>query len=209
MNLCPCPQSASLTAFLRSDLNCNENLGQTRGVIVQRTKTGSTLNEITIATADPADVDTWTALEAASDSTKVVVLPSIVEVNVTAGEARTYGSGNQVAGGISVVIGSNPTAVTAKILSIKQSIIKTIKQYGCDNIAIFLIQENGAIVGLKDADTATKFRGIPAASFFVSDKVLGQYDTPDHNMMSWQFYPNWSDMLHVIKPNFDPIGTWL
>ena len=204
--ICPCPESAAITTITADD--CKEAIGQIQKFGIQRTKDGLTVNEIVIATTNPNLKATWTALKAAIDSTKVQFSPEIIETTHEAGEARTYGSGNQVLNGIPLVIGRNASPFTAAFDRIQQKIAKELKTYECEkNLSVFLIDENGIIWGkTDDVDTPTIFKGIPIESFFVSDKKLGGFDGVDQNMLSWSFKQNWSDdLLGVTPSDFDAL----
>ncbi len=198
---CACPPAAALTAIPADD--CFEQLGQIQKFMVQRTKDGSTINTITIATTNPNLLATWTALKAAVDNTKVVVSPFVNNPANEAGEAREFGSDNQVVDGAPILLGRQASVFTSEFYNIKQSIVSVIKGLECEKeLSVFLITESGNIVGLADDPSSpTTFKGIPIRSFFVSDKVLGNFDEPDRNFVRWSFLPNWSDLLYQVTPS--------
>lgn len=194
---CGCPAGAHL-----ADLNiaeCKESLGQVQKVIIQRRyKATGVLNEI-----PAANIKTKTgmaALAAAIDGTKIIISPYIQNPTTTPGEARTFGGGNQTLGGIEIVIGREPTPFEGVIYQEKQSTIKTMKTYSCEEIGVYLIDENGNIGAIADdPENPTKYSPIPIRSFFIGDKNLGGYEEPDSNSIRWSFLPNWSDNLVIIK----------
>lgn len=201
---CGCPAGAHLTDLTIEE--CKENFGQIQKVLFQRVyASAGTLNSI----ADPTKKASWTPLLSADDSTKVTVSPFIQGPTTTPGEARTFGSGNEVLGGIPIIIGSDPTSFTANIYQESQLIISQLKQYMCENIGVYLIDENGNIGCLvNDLSSPTKYMPIPVSSFFVGDKNLGGIENPDSNVISWNFFPNWSDKLYMIKRStldFNPL----
>ena len=198
---CGCPAGAHL-----ADLNiaeCKESLGQIQKIIIQR-RYGSqgVLNKI--AAADIITKTAMTALATAADGTKIIISPFIQNPTTTPGEARTFGGGNQTLGGIEIVIGREPTSFEGIIYQEKQSTIKTMKEYSCEEIGVYLIDENGNIGAIKEevtsnGTTTVSYLPIPIRSFFVGDKNLGGYEEPDNNAIKWSFLPNWSDNLEIVK----------
>ena len=78
------------------------------------------------------------------------------------------------------------------------------KEYSCEDIGVYLIDENGNIGAIKEETTSggtttVNYLPIPLRSFFVGDKNLGGYEEPDSNAIKWSFLPNWSDDLEIIK----------
>ena len=199
---CSCPLGAAIDT--PTVPTCLEDIGEIRAFILQRTLDGTVLNESVIATDDPALKATWTALTAAIDSTKAVFLADIGEAAISGGEPREVGTGQ---GGITIIKGSTPMNVTAQFQQIEQDVIRSYRSYQCEpNLSLYMINEFGQIVGLKDADVATTFRGIPIKSFHIGSKVLGGYGGYDYNPVSWTFLDGWSDYLYVVQPtDFDPL----
>lgn len=198
--LCSCPQDASIPNVPINE--CPESLGQVQKAILQRINSAAgTPNKFVIATANPNVLASWTPLLAASDGTKVVQTPYIQAPTTEPGAARTYGGGNETLGGIELIIGREPTSFTGNILQVSQDTIEALKQYQCENIGVYLVDEYGRIIGLTDDhDTPTEFYPIPLNGFFVGDKMLGGLESPDMNTIQWKFYPNWSDKLHIVTP---------
>lgn len=201
---CGCPIGAHI-ADLEID-ECKESLGQLQKVFFQRRyKTAGTLNSID----DPTKKASWSTLLSASDGTKVTVSPYIQNPSTEPGASRTFGSGNQVLGGVPIVLGREATAFTGTIYQESQKVIAQMKNYECEDIALWLIDENGNIGCLvDDFDDPIKYMPIPVRSFFVGDKSLGGYEEPDSNSISWSFLPNWSDKFYIIKRetlDFNPL----
>lgn len=194
---CGCPAGAHLTDL--SIAECKESLGQIQKVIIQRKyQSAGLLNKIAVA-----DIKAKTAmagLAAAADGTKIIISPYIQNPTTTPGEARTFGGGNQTLGGIEIVIGREPTTFEGIIYQESQQTIKAMKSYSCEEIGVYLIDENGNIGAIAD-DPANpaNYSSIPIRSFFVGDKNLGGYEEPDSNTVRWSFLPNWSDNLVIIK----------
>lgn len=192
---CGCPAGAHLADL--DIVECKESLGQIQKVIIQRVYSSTGVkNSITLE--DVKAKEQMAALSAASDGTKIIVSPYIQNPTTEPGAARTFGGGNQTLGGIEIVIGREPTTFSGIIYQESQATIKTLKEYSCENIGVYLIDENGNI-GALSPNGGTSFMPIPVGKFFVGDKKLGGFEEPDSNTIEWNFFPNWSDDLVIVK----------
>lgn len=192
---CGCPAGAHL-----ADLNiagCKESLGQIQKVIIQRIY-ASTGVKNSITAANIKAKTAMAGLAAAADGTKIIISPYIQNPSTEPGAARTFGGGNQTLGGVEMVIGREPTPFTGVLYQESQATIKTMKEYSCESIGVYLIDENGNIGAISEDDGAT-YQPIPVGKFFVGDKNLGGFEEPDSNAIEWSFYPNWSDNLQIVK----------
>lgn len=198
--LCNCPAGAALADIPISE--CPESFGQVQKVIFQRIfSTGSTKNSFVAATADPKLKASWTPLLAAADGSKVVQSPYIQAPTTEAGAAKTYGGGNETLGGIEIIIGREPTSFTGNILRSTQDTITALKTFMCETVGVYLVDEFGRIGALVDnRTTPTMYFPIPIQGLFVGDKSLGGLEAPDMNVVSWKFFPNWSDNLVILTP---------
>lgn len=192
---CGCPAGAHLTDL--SIAECKESLGQIQKVIIQRIYK-STGEKNKIALEDIKSKTDMASLSAAADGTKIIISPYIQNPTTEPGAARTFGGGNQTLGGIEIVIGREPTTFTGVIYQESQATIKAMKSYSCENIGVYLIDENGNIGALSE-DDGKSFMPIPVGKFFVGDKNLGGFEEPDSNSIEWNFFPNWSDDLVILK----------
>lgn len=197
---CGCPAGPSLSSLNIAD--CKESLGQIQKVIFQRIfKSSGEKNAI--PEADIKLKAKMALLLSATDGTKLIISPYIQGPTTTPGDARKFGGGNQTLGGIEIIIGREPTTFEGMIYQEKQSTIKQLKAYQCENIGVYLVDENGNIAGIKEG---TSFLPIPVQGFFVGDKKLGGYEEPDSNSIKWSFFPNWSDNLEIVKPtDYNPL----
>lgn len=201
---CGCPVGAHLADLEIAD--CKESMGQIQKVLFQRVyKSAGTLNSMTA----PTQKATYTPLLSAADGTKMIVSPYIQNPTSEPGAARTFGGGNQTLGGIEITIGREPTTFTAIIYQESQKTIAQLKQYMCENVGVYLIDENGNIGCIvDDIDNPTSYRPIPIGKLFVGDKKLGGFEEPDSNTIEWSFFPNWSDNFYIIKRDtldFNPL----
>ena len=152
----------------------------------------------------------WTAKMALTDGGKVVISPYIQAPTSEAGEARTFGGGNDTLGGIELVIGRNPTSFSGVLRGVPQAIVKIMKELQCeasaDNLGVILFDENGNIEAIQDETTPTTYYPIPISSLFISDKGHGGLEAPDSNNIQWSFGPNYSDNLAIVTPSdFNPL----
>ncbi len=192
---CGCPAGAHLADLEIAE--CKESLGQIQKVIIQRIyKSTGEIN--TIPAESVKSKATMAALASAADGTKIIISPYIQNPTTEPGAARTFGGGNQTLGGIEIVIGREPTTFAGIIYQESQSTIKTMKEYSCENIGVYLIDENGNIAALTD-DEGINYKPVPVGKFFVGDKKLGGFEEPDSNTIEWNFFPNWSDNLVIVK----------
>lgn len=192
---CGCPAGAHLADLEIAE--CKESLGQIQKILIQRVyKSTGELNKIEAATIKAKAQ--MTPLMSAADGTKIIVSPYIQNPTTEPGAARTFGGGNQTLNGIEIVIGREPTTFSGVIYQESQNVIKTMKQYSCEKIGVYLIDENGNIGCLSD-DDGTNYMPIPIDKFFIGDKKLGGFEEPDSNTIEWSFYPNWSDNLVILK----------
>lgn len=191
---CGCPAGAHLADLEIAE--CKESLGQIQKVIIQRIyKSTGEMNKIPAENIKSKTA--MAALSSAADGTKIIISPYIQNPTTEPGAARTFGGGNQTLGGIEIVIGREPTAFSGIIYQESQSTIKTMKEYSCENIGVYLIDENGNIGTLVDDES--NYMPIPVGKFFVGDKKLGGFEEPDSNTIEWNFFPNWSDNLVIVK----------
>lgn len=205
---CGCPQGKHIADL--DIMDCKESFGQVQKVAFQRIyKTAGEKNVIT----DPTKKASWSPMFSAADGTKMTISPYIQNPATEPGAARTFGGGNQTLGGIPITIGREATGFTGVIYQENQKVISQLKKYQCEEIGVYLIDENGNIGCLVDnQDEPTEYMPIPIYSFFVGDKTLGGFEEPDSNAISWSFVPNWSDNLVLIKRetlDFNPLTDWV
>lgn len=202
---CGCPAGAHIADLEIAE--CKESMGQIQKVVFQRIyKTAGVKNAI----VDPIKKASFSTLLSAANDTKMTVSPYIQGPTTEPGAARTFGGGNQTLGGIEIVIGREPTTFTATIYQESQKTIAQLKQYMCEEIGVWLIDENGNIGCLVEDwnSPILAYFPIPISKFFVGDKKLGGFEEPDSNTIEWSFYPNWSDLFYIIKRetlDFNPL----
>lgn len=205
---CGCPAGPHLADLEIND--CKESLGQIQKVAFQRVyKVPGELNSV----EDPTKKASFSSLFSAADGTKMVVSPYIQGPSTEPGAARKFGGGNQTLGGIQITIGREPTAFTGVIYQESQKTIAQMKQHMCENIGVWLIDENGNIGCLLEGEGETaKYLPIPINGLFIGDKKFGGFEEPDSNTIEWSFLPNWSDKFVIVKRetlDFNPLTDWV
>lgn len=204
---CGCPAGAHLGDLTVQE--CKESLGQIQKVIFQRLYDGAGEKN---CISQPEAKASYTALLSVSDSARIIVSPYLQNPTTEPGTARTFGGGNQTLGGVEIIIGREPTTFSAIMYQESQLTIKQLKSYMCENVGVYLIDENGNIAGLyttgiEDGDRS-ELAPIPIGKLFIGDKKLGGFEEPDSNTIEWSFFPNWSDDLFILKRedlDFNPL----
>ena len=201
--LITCPVPSTLTTVPVP--TCIQDFGQvTKAVFQRRYSSGTTENLFTIASANPNVVASWDTFFDATDATATEITPYLNNSAIEGADAVTFGGGDATAFGISRVIAQNPSSFTAEIHATRQDVISALKTYQGEILAVYLINEHGQIAGKGNSVTSpTTFQGFPIVpgTFFVSDLKGGKRESPDMNVIQFQFYPNWSDLFYVVVPS--------
>jgi len=204
--LCTCPVGSALSDITIS--SCPTDVGQIQKIYFQRLySAGTTKNFFTIATGNPNAQASWTALTGAADGTKVVVGPWVSNPETAVGDPITFGGGNASIGGIEEIVGRGPTVFTGSFYRLDPVTGRELKDFMCEELAVYLVDEFGRIIGLADDNSsATEFYPIPTESFFIGDRNLGGFEEPDQVAIQFSFLPNWSDQLYIVTPtDFDAL----
>lgn len=210
MRICSCPASAALTSIPK--YTCPADFGQMRRLVFQRLKQADGTRNSFNANGNPSSditlLSSWTPLLAATDGTKVVISPELYGLQDSGGDVITWGSGNEVPGGVPEPVGSNPITAAATFRHLPQDIIKAMRDLECDaaagNLGIYPINEAGQFEAIK-GETDGVYYPIPIRSLFIGAKVHGGIQEPDSNAISWSYMPNWSDDVTIVTPSFDPL----
>ena len=131
--------------------------------------------------------------------------PDVYGYSESGGDAITWGSGNEVPGGMPEIVGANPVTASGTFRHLPQSMVKKMLELQCEKIGIIPISENGQFEALQDAATATTYYPIPVGSFFIGPKVHGGFQEPDSNAFSFTLAPDWSKDSAIVTPSFDPL----
>lgn len=204
---CQCPAAAAIPDV--PNVACAESFGQIQKVAFMRLRGASGALNSFLQSKPITALANWETHLAATDGSKIVVSPFIYSPADGGGDARMTSGGNDDLGGVPDVLGSNPVTFSANMRGIPQAVAKALKQLQCEanagNLGVFLFDENGNIEAIQDETSATTHYPIPIRALFVGDKIHGNYDAKDSNPISWQYAPNYSDNIKIIKPDFNPL----
>ncbi len=198
MENCPCPANEAIPTI--PDSVCPEDLGQIVRLILTRQK-----NVIAATVADAKLIATYTPLFAATDGTKIQITPKLMEaVTIPIGEPITEGGDdNSTPMGRKLVVGAGSIPVEGFLRGVDSAVIEALKQFGCEELDIALVNEFGQIAYHKNADGS--LRGFPAHAFFVGDKGAEGKNTQDKSKITWGFDAGWRSKMTLITPtDFDP-----
>lgn len=211
--ICQCPAATEIADV--PTVTCPVNFGQIQKVAFQRLLKADGTKNAFVGSGTPlaetiSKIASWTPLLTAADATKIVVSPYINAPADAGGDARMTSGGNDDLGGVQEVLGGNPVTFSGSLRAMPQEVIAALKTLICEanagNLGVFLFDENGQIEAIQDQTTPTTYYPIPIRSFFVGDKIHGNYDAKDSNVISWAYLPNYSDNLRIIVPSdFNPL----
>lgn len=134
-------------------------------------------------------------------SADTVITPFISAPEQEAGEARTFGGGNDTPDGIEEYMGVSPSTFTFRANGWPQSVIQNLKKFACyaqaGLLGVYFINGEGKIEGIYavDENDDTWLDPIPVRSMTVTDKVHGNYDEPDNNVITITLDENYSEHL--------------
>lgn len=194
--ICGCADANDpLGDILHSD--CQENFGQIQKYIFRK----SGQPDIIVATDDPSLLATWTALLTATDGTKVVTTPLIAKPEFGGGEQETFGTGNDVIGGIPLSTGTSATTVDGVLYNAKATVISSLKPLQCPTLEVFMVNERGQMACHSDnPDSPTVISGFPIHSLWIGDKKPGGFNAPDTHAFKFSMPQGWSDNFTIITP---------
>jgi len=199
MKVCNCPVGTyPASVITNNDYKCPSSFGQTQKFIFWRA--GNTIASIATGILSA----TWATIMSAVDDTKGVITPYVAAPVSEVGAAIEFGSGNEVVSGIPVIVGKQPTKITATFLQLEQSYVRAMKELECEDLEVILVNELGQLGHLTDA--AGLFKGVPISSLLFGDKNLGGFEIPDSNTVQFNMAQNWSDWFTISEPtDFNPL----
>lgn len=184
-----CPKATYLTSAVTTLYPCKHEFGQIKKMIFWRRDQSMTSVASAIISTN------WTAKLTATGNTKVVVTPFLAG-KITPGEPRETGGGNESIDGIpDLVNGNAPSVAEFTIKQWDQDVITILKGWGCENIDVIFINENGAF-GYSDGGS-TSFKGFPIGSLSLGDLEFGDFDGADRNKLKFYLRSNWSDTFEM------------
>jgi hypothetical protein len=182
-NVC-CPVPTAVASAVTTLNPCPTDIGQIQKLVFWRAG-NSIASEATALISS-----TWTTLLAATGSTKAIVTPFLGNPTFEGGEPREFGGGNETRDGIPHRKGEEPMQFTAAIQQAAQSVVKTMKDWSCENLEVMFIGEGNQLFYRLDGSAV---EGFPIRSLFVSSLMPGGFTDDDANQISFYLPPNWSD----------------
>ena len=214
---CPIGDFPKLT-----DCECKSNFGQVQKLIFVRldssdfttpsrvrTDLGAYEGCLALVTVDFQDEDEGAVVFVTDESPDgmilssgdTVITPFVSAPEQEAGEARTFGGGNDTPDGIEEYLGTSPSTFTFRANGWPQSVIKQLKEFVCfaqsGLLGVYFINGEGKIEGIYAVDENDDkwLDPIPVRSMTVTDKVHGNYDEPDNNIITITLDENYSEHL--------------
>jgi hypothetical protein len=164
------------------------------------------------------EVNSWNALLAASDATKIVLSPAVTNVVIPASEGNfTAEDSNESVNGVGYYLGENIVKVTGEIHSASQEVIKALEALSCYSDAslgsskltayMFLRRIKGVSrVIAKGTSVAGEYQGFEVFNFRVSSLGSEGYNTKTKYMFSFTMQPDEWDGMEVISLDFNPLA---
>lgn len=185
------------------------NMGQVQKLAFRRRySSGSTKNKFTISSANPNLAASWATPLAATDGTKITISPTVSAPQNEAGQVVTFGSGNEVPGGVPIVMGIDPGKFTCKIYSPTPAQAEAFRSYIGEDLTVTFITESGNMYMTADANSSpTEAYGIPVQQFMVYDRMMGGRNAPDEITIEFYLPAGWADKLYQVVPasGFNPL----
>jgi len=193
---------------------CPTELGQIQRFILVRasglrwdtadpTATGKS-TPVALATGSytPAVSAGWVLLNALSTDDKTLFTPLIGGDSViTSGEAITFGGGdNSTLNGETYHIGFNPSDGTARFDSLTAAQTAALKDLVCESLEIYLINDNGDIIGERDVLDADLWHGFPVKNFTLKGRNVAGFGTRDSNEVVFQLEDDWDTKFEKQTP---------
>jgi hypothetical protein len=207
--ICECPLG---TLPNQIDLTCATDLDQIVRIAFQKPQATPSFE-----TATPIiDADTWTALLAASDDTKVVLSPATANVVIPSSEAVYVGeNSNESINGLGYYLGEQNLRVTGEIHSASQAVIGALSELSCFSdvtlgasqlTAYFFIRRIKGVsrVIAKGSDVAGDYVGFQIFNFRVSSVGSEGYQTKSKYMFSFDMQPDEWAQMELISTEFNP-----
>lgn len=112
------------------------------------------LNEFIIVFVNFNFLVFWIVVISVSDGIKVVVFFYISNLIVEEGVKREFGGGNVIVGGIFINFGCESIIFIFELLCVFYVMVKELKGYECEDFGVYLIGEDGKIIGFVDDNSS-------------------------------------------------------
>jgi hypothetical protein len=196
------------------DVSCPEDMDQIVKMAFQLVQADATFDS-----TDSIDLaNSWNALLAASDTTKITLSPALSNVVVPASEGNFTGEdSNESVNGVGFYLGENIIKVTGEILSAPQAVVDAMDQLSCFSDAtlgqskltvfFFLRRIKGiSRVVAKAGSTAGDYSGFEVFNFRVSSPDNAGYNTKTKYMWSLTMQPDEWKSRELVNLGFNPLA---
>lgn len=211
---CPIGNFPKLT-----DCECKSNFGQVQKLIFVKLNSGDSIAssrvrtdlaayegclasvEVDLVHTQTPEEDPFVDGDLKLNTADTVITPFVSAPEQEAGEARTFGGGNNTPNGIEEYMGTSPSTFTFRANGWSQSVIKQLKEFICfaqsGLLGVYFINGEGKIEGIYAVDENDDkwLDPIPIRSMTVTDKVHGNYDEPDNNIITITLDEGYSEHL--------------
>ena len=192
---CVCPLPAALGS--PPVVECPENLGQIQKLLfVRKSDTATFADETTIVL-----IINWTPLLTAVDDTKVVATHFFENHIIPQAEPITEGGGdNTTLNGVEQVLGVGPITVTGNFRNVPNAHIKALKALICEDLSVFMVNNNGKIIGKQPGGTGTGVFPIDIYTWFIADAGSEGLNTADKANFRYSLVEGWRDDIVLFTP---------
>lgn len=204
MNLFDCPLPSAITSI--PTYNCPIIWGQIQKLAFRRIKSAAALT-----TTSAGVKATFTPLLTATDDTKVIVTPYLLNLVIPNTEALTEGGNdNTTINGVSKLKGLGATKVTAELHNAPSDVAKALKgltaessvQPGVSNLEVILLTETN-VIGKKVG--ASGFTGFKLFNFVITDVGSEGYGKDNVYKVQFELAGGWSeDHVSIGATDFSP-----
>lgn len=200
---CTCPEATALTAIPD---DCALLFGKDAKWILQRLD--DTNNEFVNGVNGIEEETSWSALPTAVDDTKVVITPTLENVNFNE-EDKLEDSEN--IDGAAFAVGAGPQLVTAEMRNLTKDQYNALKDLECEkNLTFYRIDNKGNFGARETVDTPATHAGIKISpsTFVVKDPAKGPARVDQSKVMIEFFLPqDWYSSFVKVAPEagFDPL----
>jgi hypothetical protein len=169
-------------------------------------------------TAEPiTDVDSWTALLAASGATKVVLSPALSSAVIPMSEGTYEGeNSNDSLNGLGYYLGENNIRFTAMVVSAPQSVMDALEALSCYSdttlgssklTAFFMTRRIRGKAGIlaKTGSAAGDYAGIEIFNFRVSSVGSEGYKAKNKYMIAFDMQPDELKGTELVKVDWNPL----
>jgi hypothetical protein len=208
---CECPLPSVLPNLI--DVTCPVDFDQVNRIAFQLTQASAPF-----VTADPIDdVDSWTALLAASGATKIVLSPALSSTTIPMSEGTYEGeNSNDSINGLGFYLGENNVRVTAMVVSAPQAVMDALEALSCysdttlgaSKLTAYLMTRRirGKAGILAKAGTgAGDHSGIEIFNFRVSSVGSEGYKAKNKYMIAFDIQPDELKGTELVKVDWNPL----